>query len=324
MWIKKEAHSDEVEALAPVFKKSATEHKLKQKLLKCKSTIQIATFNVRTLNIIGQLPELTASSIHHIVDILCIQEHRYLHSVYNKYHNTGFCIEKSITGVIEGISMMAVMFNGNPSTTIISCYSLTNVSDETDLIVLYKIVRSILKHNVLIIGGDMNAQMGKNVKNKFSLQKLSNRYGEHLAVSTLKNRLTCLNTKFQKRKQWTYPNVKNAKARINYILINKKWYNSALNCEVYSSFEGVSSDHRIVTAKIRLNLRRNAARTTTTVQYDWSLLNNGDIKDKYTLTRRNKVNALQKRNTNSECRIWELRKRSLRSGSRLQTNKTKS
>ena len=30
--------------------------------------------------------------------------------------------------------MMVAMFNGNPSTTIISCYGPTNVSEETDLI----------------------------------------------------------------------------------------------------------------------------------------------------------------------------------------------
>ena len=39
----------EVGALASVFEKSATELK-RQKLLKCKQTLQIATFNVRTLN----------------------------------------------------------------------------------------------------------------------------------------------------------------------------------------------------------------------------------------------------------------------------------
>ena len=38
--VKKEAHPEEAGALAPVFEKSATELKLKQKLLKCKSTIQ--------------------------------------------------------------------------------------------------------------------------------------------------------------------------------------------------------------------------------------------------------------------------------------------
>ena len=33
--------------------------------------------------------------------------------------------------------MMVATFNGNPSATIISCYSPTNVSEETDLIVFY-------------------------------------------------------------------------------------------------------------------------------------------------------------------------------------------
>ena len=55
----------------------------------------------------------------------------------------------------------------------------------------------------------------------------------------------------------------------------------------------MSSDHRIVTAKIRLSLRRNAAWTTTTVLNEWSLFNNRDIRDKYTLTVRNKFDALQ-------------------------------
>ena len=40
------ARPAEVGALAPEFEKSATELKLKQKLLKCKSAIKIATFDV--------------------------------------------------------------------------------------------------------------------------------------------------------------------------------------------------------------------------------------------------------------------------------------
>ena len=80
-----------------------------------------------------------------------------------------------------------------------------------------------------------------------------------------------------------------------------------MNCEAYSSFEGVSSDHRIVTAKIRLSLRRNTTRTTTSVHYDWFLLNNRDIREKYALTLRNKFDALQeKTETHSEWRIWKL------------------
>ena len=68
-----------------------------------------------------------------------------------------------------------------------------------------------------------------------------------------------------------------------------------MNCEAYSSFKGVSSDHRIVTAKLRLNLRKNATRTVTTKHYDWALLNNRNIRDKYVLELRNRFETLQKK-----------------------------
>ena len=85
--VKKGARPAEVGALASVFEKSATELK-QSKLLKCKQTLQIATFNVRTLNRIGQLPELIASAEEHKIDIICIQEHRYTHTEDIKYHET--------------------------------------------------------------------------------------------------------------------------------------------------------------------------------------------------------------------------------------------
>ena len=126
-----------------------------------------------------------------------------------------------------------------------------------------------------------NTSFSSSVNNKFSLHSTLNRNRQHLTNFTLENRLTCLNTEFQKRngKLCTNIYVNNAKAHIVYILINKKWNNSALNCVAHSTFEGVSSDHRIVVAKIRLSLWRNVARTTTTVHYDWSLLNNRDIRN---------------------------------------------
>ena len=159
-------------------------------------------------------------------------------------------------------SMMVATFNGNPRATIISSYSPTNVSEETELIGFYEelssLVHSILKYNVVIIGGEMNDQIGKNRNYKFSLHNLSNRNGQHLIDFMIENRLTCLNTNFQKweGKLWTYPYPNNTKAQIDYIFINNKWNNSALNCEAYSSFEGVSNDHRIFMIKIRLSLRR--------------------------------------------------------------------
>ena len=96
-------------------------------------------------------------------------------------------------------------------------------------------------------------------------------------------------------KLWTNTYANNTKAQIDYVFINKKWENSSMNCEAYSSFEGVSSDHRIVTANIRLSLRKNATRTTTTKHHDCTLLNNKDIRDKYMLALRNKFDELQEK-----------------------------
>ena len=68
-----------------------------------------------------------------------------------------------------------------------------------------------------------------------------------------------------------------------------------MNCVAYFSFEGVSSDHRIVTAKVRLSLRKNATRTATTKHYDRAQLNNRDIRDKYALELKNRFETLQEK-----------------------------
>ena len=239
-----------------MFEKSATELK-QSKLLKCKQTLQIATFNVRILNRIGQLPELIASAEEHKIDIICIQEHRYTHTEDIKYHETGngwslatvSAWKNSVNAAVGGVGlligpralktlnsiekiqprMMVATFNGNPRATIVSCYSPTNVSEENEIVTFYdelsSLVRSIPKHNMLVIGGDLNAQIGKNGNNKYSLHNTSNRNGQHLTDFMIENRLACLNTNYQKRegKLWTYTYANNTKAQIDYVLINKKW-----------------------------------------------------------------------------------------------------
>ena len=163
--------------------------------------MHIATLNVRTLNTISQLPELTTFAAEYDIDIVCIQEHKYHHSkVEIKYHNTGnrwifiFGWKDSVNAIIGGVRMllslctqkllnsikkmqpqiMVATFNGNPS-------AMINASDEMDLITfnnkLSSLVCSIPKHNVLIISGDINAQIGRNESNKFCLHNSSNRNG---------------------------------------------------------------------------------------------------------------------------------------------------
>ena len=150
-----------------------------------------------TLNRISQLPELTASAVEHKTDIICIQEHRYMHNEDIKNHVTGngrtlatvsawkYSVNATVGGVgiligpralkslysIERIQprMIVATFNGNPRATIISCYSPTNVSEETELFTFYdelsSLVHSIQKHKVIVIGGELNAKIGKKGNN---------------------------------------------------------------------------------------------------------------------------------------------------------------
>ena len=100
---------------------------------------------------------------------------------------------------------MVTTFSGNLNATIISCYRPTKVSEETQVIAFYdelsSLVHSIPKHNVLVIGGDMNAQIGKNGNNKYSQHNSSNGNGQHLTDFTIGKILACPNGNFQKIKK---------------------------------------------------------------------------------------------------------------------------
>ena len=94
----------------------------------------------------------------------------------------------------------------------------------------------------------------------------------------LENSLECL----QKRN--------NAKPQLDYILINKS-INNPLNCEAYF-FEGRFSNHRIISTKTRLSLRRNKTQTARIARYNWSPVNS-DIRNKDTEIVMNKFDTLQ-------------------------------
>ena len=93
------------------------------------------------------------------------------------------------------------------------------------------------------------------------------------------------------RKPWTYIDPKSSKAKQDNIFIIKKWINSVLNCEAFSSFGGVSSDHRFITTKILLILCRNKKETVKITH--WSSLTNRDVRNKYMVTERNRFDTLQ-------------------------------
>ena len=189
--------------------------KQKESLLNFRLKKNIATINIRSLRNNHKLYELTYLSSKYNIDITCIQEHKLYHPEETiRYCNTGngwtlvtSPAEKATNNAtirrvamlispkafqslvnVESISprIMVVTFSENPKTT---CYGSTNCSDKLEIKNFYHqltdSIKIIPKHNVLIIGGDMNAKIDNNKCVGNSYHNFTNRNGEYLLDLTI-------------------------------------------------------------------------------------------------------------------------------------------
>ena len=297
-------------------------------LLKAKKDTIIGTMNVQTLQKDGKIPELIACAESTTHDIICIQEHRFLHEdVPTKEHQYGrwklitcsgwknsinasmggngiLLSQRAYTALssVEKISprIMIATFNGNPKTTILCCYSPTNTSEITDAESFYlelsDITKQVPKHNVILVAGDLNSHLGHKEGFKFSSHMHTNRNGYLLKDYLQENNMLSLNTLYQKRpgQRWTHTSPNGIKSQLDFILINKKWKNTSRNCRAYNSFVSLASDHRIVSAKLCLSLRSNKIKSSKDSLYDWSCLkHNSEVRNEFVISTRNRFEALQ-------------------------------
>lgn len=203
------------------------------RILKCRKAMLISTFNCRTLNTSGKIGELIALAQVKHIDIMCIQEHRIYHEdVDIKFHDmkkgwvliTSSAQKASNNSTIRGVAILLspnahkalnsietinprtliATFNGNPAVTVISCYSPTNVSSveerEEFYVELAELTKNIPKHNVILVGGDMNAKIGENDAKGSVYNTTTNENGQLLLNYTHECNLKVLNTSFLKRK----------------------------------------------------------------------------------------------------------------------------
>ena len=223
----------------------------------------------------------------HNVPIVCIQEHHHVHSdtepdivvrsigtstiftasaVRNEQNasvrSVAITINSKRLPLLESVKklderIVKATFKGNPKTVIISCYSPHNYLPEEDVVNFYiklsDAVKDVPPHAMLIVGGDMNAQ----VANGFSPHDKTNLNGHHLVDFIQQHNLIIRITSFQKHvnKRWTYRSPKRVLSQIDFIMYRKRWRNSFNDCQAYSSSNPVGSNHRIVTATVQLSLR---------------------------------------------------------------------
>ena len=99
-----------VTVLAPDFEKFVTERNRRQ-LLKCKRTINLSTFNVRTLQSIKLISEIIVIAVTYHIDVITAQEHRFYHEDIDLKYHWWTCISASAlknTGnsTIGGVGML--------------------------------------------------------------------------------------------------------------------------------------------------------------------------------------------------------------------------
>ena len=135
-------------------------------------------------------------------------------------------------------------------------------------------IRQIPAHNMLYIAGDLNAHISPTGKWTSYHQGTANRNGKLLEDLLLERGLEITNTRFQKRKGklWTYlSDMNQRRSQIDFIICRRKWRNTVNNCEAYSSFQSIGSDHRVVIATVKLCLRTSKTPKREPTP-DWSKL----------------------------------------------------
>ncbi len=143
--------------------------------------------------------------------------------------------------------------------------------------------------------------MGKSDR-KHAYHTNTNENGALLLDFAIEKSLLITNTHFQKpeNKLWTHLSPKGDKCQLDYILIRKKWRNSLKNTQAYNSFASVGSDHRIVSAHVKLSLRSNTKTTSKRHIFDWKVLANDDeLQSQYAVLVKNKFTGLETESGNA-------------------------
>ena len=108
--------------------------------------------------------------------------------------------------------------------------------------------------------------------------------------------LVATNMRFQNRtgKLWTHRRPSGNIVQLDYILARKKWINSIKNSRAYSSFEGVKSDHRIVSCKCQISYRKSNVPTQDPMkQIDWrKVVGDANLCEEFTVAVHNRFNTL--------------------------------
>lgn len=200
-------------------------------------------------------------------------------------------------------------------TSIIQVYSPTNDAESDVKQDFYEALQAeiekIPKHDLTIVMGDLNAKVGNNntgferVIGKYGCGVM-NENGEQFVEFCGNNNLVIGGTLFPHKDihklTWVSPGGRD-KNQIDHIAINGKWTRSLQDVRVRRGAD-VGSDHHLVTANIKLKLKKIAPKSNIK-KYDTGKLSDNKIKQDFRIELRNKFHVLQNSNIENENQIDE-------------------
>ena len=156
-------------------------------------------------------------------------------------------------------------------------------------------------HDYLIVQGDFNVC----VANSSGLYDAAvgpvtvdtlNHNGEWLFDCCITHALSVTNTWFVRRDiamhTW-YSNDGKTKKMLDYIIVRRRWLSSVQSSHSYRGTELGNTDHRLVSARIKLRLRTNKSNSSSSKKIDTSRLKQDpSVRERYTVEVSNRFEAL--------------------------------
>ena len=294
-------------------------------LLRPNTKLRLGAWNVRTMYETSKSAQVANEMRRYHLDILGVSECRWtgagrqimcdgstiLYSGHEKNHINGVAliIDKEKVNTLmdwEPISdrMLRARFNSKHcKLTILQCYAPTNEAEDEVKDVWYEhlsqVISKVPRHDMLLIIGDLNAKVGNDNTNygramgKHGCGVMNNN-GERLADFCLNNNLVIGGTIFPHKNihklTWRSPDDRSVN-QIDHIITNGKWRRSLTDVRAFRGAD-VFSDHHLITATVKLKLRKMKKQSEQRKQLDSTKLKCPSLKQQFVLEIRNRFQAL--------------------------------
>ena len=285
-----------------------------------KETLNISTWNVRTLLESGKFDNLIKEFDDMNLDILGVSETHWNGSgIIQREHHTmifsggeenrrgvGIVVNNRIKRCVMGywpISERLIMckIQAKPfNFVVMQGYAPTADQPEENIEAFYEEIEMALKQtksdDIVFLLGDFNAKVGSTATSKsvgkYGLGKMNER-GEMLIHFCEKHNMSIMNTMFKHppRRLYTWKSPGDiTRNQIDFIITKTRFKNNVKKCRTYPGAD-INSDHNPVVAKVQIKLKI-PAKAKRSPNLDFTALRQPEIREEFAVKVQNRFSAL--------------------------------